>query len=117
MTLGLLMIVRNECENLRELLPDLAPCFDEIVIVDTGSVDDTTAIARKYTDKVFVSQWTDDFSAARNFGLEKMKADWVLWLDADDRMKPEDTASIRKHMAASDSACLLRVVSGVQGSG
>ncbi len=110
-TLALIMIVRNEEDNLSELLPELAPCFDEIVIVDTGSRDKTAEIAGKFTDNVFHFSWIDDFSAARNFALSKCEADWILWLDADDRMRRDDIAAIRPHISKPNKAYLLKVVS------
>ena len=111
-TLGLIMIVRNERENLSEMLPKFAGCFDEIVIVDTGSEDDTVTIAKSYTAKVFGFKWTDDFSAARNYALAHSEADWILWLDADDRINPEDIALLRKNISGERKAFLLRVLSG-----
>ena len=110
--LGLLMIVRDEEENLKELLPPLAAHFDEIVIVDTGSGDGTIEVAKKYTDKVFSFPWQDDFSAARNFGLSKAEADWLLWLDADDRIEPRDVSLLRERISDPDKAYLLTVASG-----
>lgn len=114
--LGLIMIVRNEESNLVEMLSELASCFDEIVIVDTGSEDETVAIAKRYTDKVFTFPWIDDFSAARNFALAKAEADWILWLDADDRMQSEEVASLRKYISRKEKAYLLTVLSGAGGS-
>jgi glycosyltransferase involved in cell wall biosynthesis/predicted negative regulator of RcsB-dependent stress response len=116
-TLGLIMIVRDEEKNLREMLPELAPCFDEIVIVDTGSTDATAAVAREYTDKALSFAWSDDFSAARNFSLKNASADWVLWLDADDRADPRDMASLRRFLSEPDRAYFLRIVSSVPGAG
>jgi glycosyltransferase involved in cell wall biosynthesis/predicted TPR repeat methyltransferase len=115
-SLGLIMIVKNERENLSAMLPELASCFDEVVIVDTGSADDTVALARRYTERVFQFPWNDDFSAARNFALAQAGSDWVLWLDADDRMPPEDIASLRQYLGKKDKAYMLRVKSGIGGS-
>ena len=116
-TLGLLMIVKNERENLERMLPQLAPCFDEIVIVDTGSTDNTRVIAEKAGARVFDFAWIDDFSAARNFGLSKAGADYLLWLDADDRLDPRAVAHLRENLSDARKAFLLRVASGAGGSG
>ncbi len=89
MTIGLSMIVKNESDVLARLLDGIAPAVDEIVIVDTGSTDDTVKIAQKYTDNVFSLVWIDNFSAARNFAREKIKSDYFMWLDADDTVPPE----------------------------
>ena len=84
MTLGLSMIVKNESNVLARALNGIRDAVDEIVIVDTGSTDNTMEIARKYTDKVYSFPWTNDFSAARNFALSKTTTDYFMWLDADD---------------------------------
>ena len=92
MTLGLCMIVKNESETLARALDGIKDVVDEIVIVDTGSSDNTVDIALGYTDKVYSFEWVYDFSAARNFGLSKMTTDYWMWLDADD-VVPTTTAS------------------------
>jgi tetratricopeptide (TPR) repeat protein len=89
------MIVRNEERNLAECLAPVASLFDEIVIVDTGSVDDTRRIAGRFTPHVFDFPWCDDFSAARNEALRHSTGDWLLWLDADDRLSEADVAKLQ----------------------
>lgn len=91
MTLGLCMIVKNESEVLERALKSVVSFADEIVIVDTGSTDNTVEIAKKFTDKVYYFDWIDDFSAARNFALSKVESDYWMWLDADD-IVPQNTA-------------------------
>jgi len=78
------MIVKNEAANLGECLSKVASFVDEIIIVDTGSTDDTKGIAAYFTDKIFEFTWCDDFAAARNFSLSQAHNDWVLVLDADE---------------------------------
>ena len=84
------MIVRNEAERLPGCLESVADLVDEIVIVDTGSTDATKAVAARFGAKVkiFDFAWCDDFAAARNESLRRAGGDWVLWLDADDRVSP-----------------------------
>jgi tetratricopeptide (TPR) repeat protein len=89
------MIVRDEELNLQQCLDPLAELFDEIVIVDTGSRDGTKRIARKFTPHVFDFPWCDDFSAARNESLRHATADWIFWLDADDRVRPESVVRLQ----------------------
>ena len=72
MTLGLCMIVKNESEVLERVLENAKIFADEIVIVDTGSNDNTVEIAKKITAKVYSYEWNDDFSAARNYALSKV---------------------------------------------
>jgi glycosyltransferase involved in cell wall biosynthesis len=83
------MIVRDEEDQLPSLMSDVVELFDEIVVVDTGSVDETRAIARSFGARVVEFPWSDDFSAARNYSFEQCTADWIMWLDADDRVPPK----------------------------
>ena len=86
LTIG--MIVKNEEKWLDKCLSAIKPILDnvdsELIITDTGSVDNTVDIAKKYTDIVLHFDWCDDFSAARNTGLEKARGEWFMYLDADD---------------------------------
>lgn len=91
---SLCMIVRNEENNLAECLEAVAPLLDEIVIVDTGSTDATKAIAARYTPHVYDFAWCDNFAAARNESLRHATGDWILWLDADDRLSAENIAKL-----------------------
>ena len=79
------MIVRDEERNLEACLAPIAALFDEIVIVDTGSLDRTKEIARQFNARVFDFEWSDDFSAARNESMRHATGEWIFWLDADDR--------------------------------
>lgn len=82
--LSLCMIVKNEEETLDVCLKSVEGFVDEIIIVDTGSTDETKKIASKYTDKVYDFIWCNDFSKARNFSISKTSNSWVLILDADE---------------------------------
>ena len=84
-TLSVAMIVRDEETLLKDCLESVK-WADEIIIVDTGSIDKTKEIALQYTDKVYDYVWNGNFSKARNFGLEKCTKDWILILDADERI-------------------------------
>lgn len=84
MTLSLCMIVKDEAANLSRCLNSVRGWVDEMVIVDTGSTDNTIAIAQSYGAHVHSYNWHHDFAAARNFGLQYVTADWVLVLDADE---------------------------------
>lgn len=89
-TLGLAMIVKDEENNLPRLLESVRGIFDEIVLVDTGSKDRTKEIGLSYGGKIFDFDWVDDFSAARNFAFSKVTSEWIMWLDGDDEICPED---------------------------
>jgi len=83
-TWSLAMIVKNEAAVLARCLDSIKEIVDEIIIVDTGSTDETVEIAKLYTDKVFHFDWINDFAAARNFSFSKATCDYIMWLDADD---------------------------------
>jgi Glycosyl transferase family 2 len=79
-------IVKNEAENLPRCLASVQPYVDELIVVDTGSTDDTIAIAQQYGAKVSHFEWCDDFAAARNYSLSLVSGVWVLILDADEEL-------------------------------
>ncbi|MER5638046.1 glycosyltransferase [Kitasatospora sp. NPDC002227] len=82
------MIVKDEAATLAEVLADAAAFCDELVVADTGSTDGTQRIAAEAGAVVVEVPWTDDFAAARNASLAACTGDWVVWLDADDRVPP-----------------------------
>jgi len=93
--LALTMIVRDEAEQLPAFLDHHRGLADELVIVDTGSCDQTIEIARAAGAQVVVHAWQDDFAAARNAGLQAAAADWILFLDADERISQQDFRRLR----------------------
>lgn len=93
--LSLCCIVKNEEPNLKDFLNKLKPYADEIIVVDTGSTDKTKEIAKQFTDKVFDFEWNDDFSAARNFSVEKAANEWILVLDPDEVIEEKDLIKIK----------------------
>lgn len=84
------IISKNEEKHIEECMKHLLPYSFEIILVDTGSTDNTVTLAKKYTDKIFHFDWCNDFSAARNFSIEKASNDWVLILDCDEYLMPLD---------------------------
>ncbi|MDQ0872140.1 glycosyltransferase involved in cell wall biosynthesis [Paenibacillus sp. V4I3] len=82
--LSLCMIVKNEENVLRRCLESVKNLVDEIIIVDTGSTDNTKQIASEFTNNIYDFQWINDFSAARNESLRKASGQWILVLDADE---------------------------------
>ena len=83
-TISLCMIVKNEAEILERCLDSIADMMDELIIVDTGSDDNTKQIAARYTDKIYDFYWIDDFAAARNFAFAKATCDYIYSADADE---------------------------------
>lgn len=83
--ISLAMIVKNEEKNIRRCLESAMELVDEIVIVDTGSADNTINIIKQYKHvKLHYFNWSDDFSVARNYSIEKTSGDYILVLDADE---------------------------------
>lgn len=77
-------IVKNEGKDLRKSLESVARAVDEIVVVDTGSEDNTAEVARDFGANVFFYQWRNHFADARNFALDQVKSPWIIFLDADE---------------------------------
>jgi glycosyltransferase involved in cell wall biosynthesis len=89
-SISICLIVKNEEAVLSRCLDSLKGVGDEIIIVDTGSTDNTKKIASKYTDKIFDFKWIDDFSAARNFAFSKATKDYIYTADADEVLDKEN---------------------------
>jgi tetratricopeptide (TPR) repeat protein len=82
------MIMRDEALGLPDCLSSLQDVADEVVIVDTGSVDGSVELARSFGAHVLQLPWRGSFSEPRNLGLEHVRGDWVLYVDADERVRP-----------------------------
>ena len=111
-TISLSMIVRDEAQFLAACLQSVEGVVEEIVVVDTGSQDDTVEIAESFGARVFHYAWDDDFAAARNRALAECTGDWVLSLDADEQLDPATKHEIRAAAAQTGvHAWYLRMVS------
>ena len=84
--ISLCMIVKNEEQNLKRCLNSVSGIVNEIIVVDTGSIDSTCDIARQYGAILHHFLWNDNFSDARNASLELAQGDWILFLDADEEL-------------------------------
>ena len=89
------MIVKNEEKHLARCLDTVQDLMDEIIIVDTGSVDRTKEIAARYTDRIYDFAWIDDFSAARNFAFSMAGCDYIYSADADEVLDEENHERFR----------------------
>jgi tetratricopeptide (TPR) repeat protein len=96
MRLSAAMIVRDEEHHLPDCLRSVGDLVDEIVVVDTGSRDETPAIARRFGARVVEIAWPGDFATARNVALEQARGEWILYVDADERVRPADRAQVAK---------------------
>jgi glycosyltransferase involved in cell wall biosynthesis len=92
-TISIIVLTLNEERNIRDCLESVR-WADEILIVDSGSTDQTLAIARQYTQMIHTIRW-EGYGAARNFALSCATGDWVLWLDADERVTPDLACEIQ----------------------
>ncbi len=93
--ISLCMIVKNEESDLGRILEAMKDIADEIIIVDTGSSDNTKDIASGYTSMIYDYEWDDDFAAARNFACSKATKDYWMWLDADDMITAENQQKLK----------------------
>lgn len=105
-------IVKNEAKNLAKSIKSLKNQVNEIVVVDTGSTDNTIVVARKLGAKVYSFPWQDDFSKARNFALSKAKGEWLVLLDADEYFTAKTAGNIRQviRQAQQADAILIQMV-------
>ena len=100
--LSLSMIVRDEATRIEACLQSVQDFVDEMVVVDTGSTDETVALAQACGARVEHLEWPGDFAPARNAALEHVKGDWVLVLDADEQLRAEAIPKLKALMAQPD---------------
>lgn len=99
-SLSVIVITKNEEHNIRACLESVN-WADEILIVDAGSTDATVQLAKHFTQKIFARPW-EGYGAARNFALTQATSDWILWLDADERVSLTLAEEIKATLATSD---------------
>lgn len=95
MKISAVYIAKNEAKNIARSLDSIKDSVDELILVDTGSNDDTVEIFKSYGGKVFLRKWDDDFSAPRNLALSKATGDWIIILDADESFSKETRQNIK----------------------
>jgi glycosyltransferase involved in cell wall biosynthesis len=95
-TISLCMIVKNEEAYLGRCLESVRHCVDEMIIVDTGSTDQTLTIAKSYGARIYHHHWENDFSKHRNQSLSYATGDWIFQLDADEELFVEDGDKLKE---------------------
>lgn len=114
--ISLCMIVKNEAGNLSRCLTSVRGVADELIIVDTGSTDDTVAVARSFGAAIVSFPWTGDFAAARNAGLEQARGTWILVLDADEELdagSKESCCCVRSMWSMRRFLCGFIIIKGL----
>lgn len=102
--LTVIILTKNEEQNIKAVIENAKKLSDNVLIVDSGSTDNTVSLAQAGGAKVVFRAWDNDFAAQRNFALECADTKWVLYLDADERMNDELIIDIRRAVAAGTSA-------------
>ncbi|HQV30275.1 MAG TPA: tetratricopeptide repeat protein [Calditrichia bacterium] len=108
-TLSLCMIVRNESRFLADCLSSVRDVVDQIVVVDTGSTDNTVEIAKKFGAEVHHFEWCDHFAAARNASIQHATGDWILWMDADERLWKESRETLLNELTVEKEPVMVLV--------
>ncbi|MBP2666248.1 MAG: sunS 1, partial [Firmicutes bacterium] len=93
-TISLCVITKNEQEHLARCLGSVKNYVHEMIVVDTGSSDDTLSIAQSLGAQTFHYPWTNNFAAARNFALDQAVGDWIVFLDADEYFDPQKSVNL-----------------------
>lgn len=101
------LIVKNEEKNLPECLESIYPMVDEICVLDTGSKDNTINIAKQFGAITKIYKWENDFSKARNMSLSLATREWILAIDADERLTPESGPVLKKAISDSNAISWL----------
>jgi tetratricopeptide (TPR) repeat protein len=100
------MIVRDEAAHLPACLESIRTVVDEIVIIDTGSTDASIEIARSFEARVHSHPWAGDFATPRNIGLDLARGRWILYIDADERLRPIPARPFRLWLQAAEEIAL-----------
>ncbi len=103
------IIVRDEADFLRSCLASITEVCDEIVVVDTGSVDESVEVAREFGAVTDVRPWDGDFAAARNRALDMCTGEWILYIDADEQLEMANVQAARAELRARTDAVALRL--------
>ncbi len=102
-TLSVILITRNEEEDIEDCLRSVAGIAGEIVVVDSGSTNRTLEICRRYTNKIFPKEWSG-YGAHKQYALEQAKGPWILNIDADERVSEQLRDELKALLASSNGS-------------
>lgn len=109
--LSLVMIVKNEENTILKCLESTTGIVDEVIVVDTGSVDNTVKLASSFGAKIYNYTWNDNFSDARNFAIEKARFEWILVLDADEYISSVNIENLKEFMNGKPKIGRIKIIS------
>lgn len=109
-TLSICLIINNEINFLRRCLSSIKAIASEIIVVDTGSADDSLRVASEFGALVFSFEWENDFSSARNYSLDKASGEWILILDGDEEIERKFHELIQEKIRTPDIDAYLLTV-------
>ena len=95
MRLAVIILTKNEADNIAGVVQNVRQISEEVIVIDSGSTDGTVEKAMQNGAQVYYRAWDEDFAAQRNYGLEMTTADWVLYVDADERLYEEAVTEIK----------------------
>ena len=111
--ISLVMIVKNEARCIKRCLDSAKKIVDEMIVVDTGSTDDTKEIALSCGAKVFDYTWQNDFAKARNYALERSSGDWNLVLDADEYITKVDKGALEQFLENKKQLGSIKIINEI----
>lgn len=117
MSLGIAIIAKNEEESLPALLNSINGLAEQVVIIDTGSSDNTVRKAIEFNAEIYFADWKDDFSYARNIALSHLRTDWVLSLDCDEIIEEKDHIKIKKIISDTNAGGINIMIENSLGKG
>ena len=114
--LSVCLIVKNEEKYLFDCLDSLRSLSPEFIVVDTGSTDSTISIAESFNCNIFHKEWVNDFSAARNESLKHATGEWILYIDADERLDKSSIKELQRIISSSSKTGYFCTLTSVDNS-